>query len=166
MASEVIHILKERRSVREYLPKPIPKKVLEDILDCGRLAPSANNRQPWLFVASTEKQIRDEIAQLATYGKFIANAAACISVFCERDNNHLVEDGSAATQNILIAAKAHGIDSCWIAGYKKEHSETVRELLGVPQKYMLISLISLGYSDKTVNKPKKPLNEVVRWEKY
>ncbi|HHV19693.1 MAG TPA: nitroreductase family protein [Thermoanaerobacterales bacterium] len=166
MASEVIRIIKERRSVREYLPRHISKEVLEDIVDCGRLAPSARNLQPWLFVVSTEKTIKEEIAKLAVHGRFIANAAACISVFCERENNHPVEDGSAATQNILIAAKAHGIDSCWVAGYKKEHSESVREFLGVPQKYMLISLIALGYSDKTVNKPKKALSEVIRWEKY
>lgn len=166
MTNKAICVIKERRSIREYLQKPIPKEVLEDIVDCGRLAPSARNLQPWLFIVSTEETIKEEIAQLATYGKFIANAAACISVFCERDNNHPVEDGSAATQNILIAAKAHGIDSCWIAGYERPYSETVRELLEVPEKYMLISLISLGYSDKTVSRAKKPLDEVMRWEKY
>jgi nitroreductase len=167
MANEAISVIKERRSVREYLPKPIPREVLEDILDCGRLAPSANNRQPWLFVISTEQQIKEKISKLALYGKFIASAGACISVFCERDNNHFVEDGCAATQNMLIAAKAYGIDSCWVAGYERTYSEDVRELLGVPEKYKLISLISLGYSDKkSLSKAKKTLNEVVRWEKY
>lgn len=166
MINEVTRVIKQRRSVREYLPKPIPKEVLEDIIDCGRLAPSANNRQPWLFVVTTEKPIKGEIAQLATYGKFIANAAACISVFCERDYNHPVEDGSAATQNILIAAKAHGIDSCWVAGYERHYSEAVRKLLKIPEKYMLISLLALGYSNNTVTRAKKPLDEVIRWETY
>jgi len=166
MAHEVISIIKERRSVREYLPKAISREVLEDILDCGRLAPSARNLQPWLFVASTEKQIKEEISKLASFGKFIASAGACISVFCERDNNHAVEDGCAATENMLIAAKAYGIDSCWVAGYERPYSEDVRELLGVPGKYKLISLISLGYSDKSVSRAKKTLDEVVRWEKY
>lgn len=166
MANRVISVIKERRSVREYLPKPIPREVLEDILDCGRLAPSARNIQPWLFVVSTKKQIKEEISKLALYGKFIASAGACISVFCERDNSFLVEDGCAATQNMLIAAKAHGIDSCWVAGYERPYSEDIRKLLGVPEKYKLISLISLGYSDKIVIREKKTLDEVVRWEKY
>ncbi|MDD4569644.1 MAG: nitroreductase family protein [Tepidanaerobacteraceae bacterium] len=164
--NEVIRVIKERRSVRDYISKPIPQDVLEDIVDCGRLAPTANNLQPWVFVVTTEMATKEKIAGLATYGKFIANAAACIAVFCERDNRHPVEDGSAATQNILIAAKAHGIDTCWVAGYERSYSENVRRFLGVPKKYMLISLISLGYSDKMVNRVKKPLNDVVRWEKY
>ncbi len=166
MVEDVIRVIKERRSVREYISKPIPKEVLEDILDCGRLAPSARNLQPWLFVVITEKQTKEKIAKLALYGKFIADAGACISVFCERDARHLVEDGCAATQNMLIAAKAYGIDSCWVAGYERPYSEDIRKLLGVPEKYKLISLISLGYSDKTVTKAKKTLDEVVRWEKY
>ena len=58
MAHDLIRVIKERRSIREYLPKPIPREVLEDILDCGRLAPSARNIQPWLFVVSTEKEIK------------------------------------------------------------------------------------------------------------
>jgi nitroreductase len=166
VAHDLIRVIKERRSIREYLPKPIPREVLEDILDCGRLAPSARNIQPWLFVVSTEKEIKEGIAKLTLYGKFIANAAACISVFCERDSKFLVEDGCAATQNMIIAAKAYGVDSCWVAGYERPYSEDIRELLGVPEKYKLISLISLGYSDKSASRPKKTLNEVVRWEKY
>jgi len=166
VTNEVIKVIKERRSIREYLPKPIPREILEDIVDCGRLAPSAVNFQPWLFVVSTEKEIKEGIAKLALYGKFIANAAACISVFCERDNEYHVQDGCAATENMIIAAKAYGIDSCWVAGYDRPYSEDIRKLLGVPEKYKLISLISLGYSDKTASRPKKTLDEVVRWERY
>lgn len=52
--NEVVKVLKERRSIRDYLSKPIPREILEDIIDCGRLAPSANNVQPWLFVVVTD----------------------------------------------------------------------------------------------------------------
>ncbi|WP_281742554.1 nitroreductase family protein [Tepidanaerobacter syntrophicus] len=166
LTNEAIRVIKERRSVREYLPKPIPKEILEDIVDCGRLAPSANNIQPWLFVVTTEKPIKEKIASLATYGKFIANAGACISVFCRKDAYHAIEDGCAATENILLAAKAYDIASCWVAGYNRPYSEAIRELLNVPEDYMLISLLSLGYSDKVVTRNKKPLKEVMRWEKY
>ena len=113
--NQTIKVLKERRSIREYLPKPIPKEILEDIVDCGRLAPSARNLQPWLFVVVTEEEGKKELGSLATYGKFIANAAACVLVFCEKDNKHKLEDGAAATENIIIAAKAYDIGSCWVS---------------------------------------------------
>ena len=164
--NEAIRVIKERRSVREYLPKAISKEVLEDIVDCGRLAPSARNLQPWIFVVSTDKAIKEEISKHATYGQFIAEAAACISIFCEKDSIHALADGSAATQNVLLAAKAYGVDSCWVSGYNRDYSEKIRELLAVPDKYTLISIVSLGYSDKIVSKSKKPLNEVIIWEKY
>lgn len=164
--NEVIRVLKERRSIRKYLPKPISRDILEDIIDCGRLAPSAKNLQPWLFVVATEHDTKEKISQLATYGKFIADAAACVAVFCERDNEFKVEDGSAATENIIIAAKAYDIASCWVAGYRRPYSEDIRKALNVPEKYELISLVSLGYSDEKVTRSKKPLDEVLRWEKY
>lgn len=164
--NETIKVLKERRSVREYLSKPIPKEVLEDIIDCGRLAPSARNLQPWLFVVVTEEEGKKKLGSLATYGKFITDAAACVAVFCEKDNNHLLEDGAAATENIIIAARAYGIGSCWVAGYQRVYSEAVRKFLEVPEEYTLISLIPLGYFDTTSQRPKKSLDEVLKWEKY
>ncbi|HHY04569.1 MAG TPA: nitroreductase family protein [Thermoanaerobacterales bacterium] len=164
--NEVVKLLKERRSIREYIKKPISREILEDIIDCGRLAPSARNIQPWLFVVVTEQEGKQQLANLATHGKFIADAAACVAVFCERDQQYFLEDGSAATQNIIIAAKSYGIDSCWVAGNGKEYAEDVREFLNVPENYTLISLISLGYSDKTAERSKKQLSEVLKWEKY
>lgn len=164
--NEVVKVLKERRSIRDYLSKPIPREIMEDIIDCGRLAPSANNVQPWLFVVVTEEGRKRELAGLATYGKFIASAAACVAVFCEKDNPHLVEDGSAATENIIIAAKSYGIDSCWVAGYRRQYSDAVRKALNVPEKYELVSLVALGYSDENAERPKKQLNQVLHWEKY
>jgi nitroreductase len=164
--NEAIRVLKERRSVRQYEAKPIPKEIIEDIIDCARFAPSANNVQPWVFVVVTSEEGKKELARLATWGKFIADAAACVAVFCERDNKHAVEDGSAATENIMLAAKAHGIGSCWVAGYRRPYSEEVRQFLRVPEKYELISLVPLGYPAQTPNPPKKPLSEVLKWEKY
>lgn len=163
---KVIKVLKERRSIRRYLPKPIPKDILEDIIDCGRLAPSARNKQPWLFVVVTEKDTLKEISQLATYGKFIAEAGACVAVFGERDSEYKVQDGCIASENIIIAAKAYDIDSCWVAGFQKPYSEDVRKLLKVPEEYELVSLLSLGYSDEMASRPKKSLDEVMRWESY
>lgn len=103
-----IEVLKTRRSIRRYINKPIPDEIIKDIIDCARLAPTANNKQPWLFVVIKDKKLKEKIAELTDYGKFIKQADCCIAVFCE-DTKYYLEDGSAATENILLAAWYYGI---------------------------------------------------------
>jgi nitroreductase len=160
-----IEVLKTRRSIRRYINKPIPDEIIKDIIDCARLAPTANNKQPWLFVVIKDKKLKEKIAELTDYGKFMKQADCCIAVFCE-DTKYYLEDGSAATENILLAAWHYGIGSCWIAGDKKSYAEEIRKILEIPQKYKLVSLISLGYPEKeelkkSQNIKKKTLEEVM-----
>ncbi len=163
---EAIKALKERRSIRTFEERPIPKEVLEDIVDCGRLAATANNAQPWEFVVVTDPQTRAQIARLAEYGGFIAQAPACIAVFCRKRSRYFLEDGSAATQNILVAARAHGVGSCWVAGYGKGYAKEVERVLNVPDDYVLVSLIALGYSDSEPSPRKRALEDVIHWERF
>jgi len=118
---DAIECLKTRRSVRSFADKEIPANVIEDIIDAGRLAPTANNLQPWEFIVVTDKETRKKIAALTDWGKFIAEAGACIVVL-SKDTKYYIEDGSAATQNIMLAAWAHGIGTCWVAGDKKAYA--------------------------------------------
>jgi hypothetical protein len=76
-------------------------------------------------------------------GRFIESAPVCIAVFC-RETKYLLKDGSAATQNILNAARAHSLGSCWVAGDKKAYAARVRSTLGVPADYRLVSLVAIG----------------------
>jgi len=151
-------MIKTRRSVRKYIKKQIPNDVITQIIDCARLAPSANNKQPWLFVVVKNEELKKQIAEITDYGKFIKEADCCIAVFCE-DTKYFLEDGSAATENILLAAWYYGIGSCWVAGDKKFYAEKIRELLNIEKRYKLVSLVSLGYPDeaelKKVQKIKK-----------
>jgi nitroreductase len=161
---DAITALTSRISVREYTGEPIPREVLESIVNCGRLAATAINIQPWEFVVITDPSMREKIAGMTDYGKFIADAAACIAVFCE-DSMYFLEDGSAATQNILVAAWAHGVGSCWIAGDKKDYAAAMRGVLGVPETHRLISLVALGYpTEPPVARPKRSLDEVMHVE--
>lgn len=162
---EAIKVLKTRRSKRKFLPKPVPKKIVEDIIDCGRLAPSAINIQPVEFIVVTKEEIRKRIAEMTDYGRFIAEAPVCIVVFSHQTKYYL-EDGSAATENILLAAHAHGLGACWTAGDKKLYAEKVRQLLGAPQNFKLITLIPIGYSKEEPSPAKRKLKDVLHWEKY
>jgi nitroreductase len=105
------------------------------------------------------------IANITDYGKFIADALVCVLVLC-RDTKYYLEDGSAATENILLAALAHGLGSCRVAGDKKPCAAEVCRLVGAPQGCKLVSLIPIGYPAESPQKSKRPLSDVLHWEKY
>ncbi len=109
--------------------------------------------------------MRARIADLTEYGKHIARAPACIAVFCQETKYYLA-DGSAATQNILLAATAHGVGSCWVGGDKKPFADDIRRLLGMPANYKLVSLVALGYPAETPRREKRPLADVLHWERF
>jgi len=162
---DAIEVLKTRRSVRAYRGEPVPRKIIEDVVDCGRLAATAINIQPWEFVVVTDPEALRSIAKTTDYGKFIAYAPVFVVFLCE-DTKYYLEDGSAATENILLAARAHGLGSCWVAGDKKPYASQICRLVGAPQGYKLVSLIPIGYPAESLEKPKRPLSDVLHWDKY
>jgi nitroreductase len=162
---DAIEVLKTRRSVRAYSSEPVPRKIIEDIIDCGRLAATANNLQPWEFVVVTEPEMLRRIADTTDHGKFIDQAGACVLVLC-KEAKYYLEDCSAATENILLAARAHGLGSCWVAGDKKAYASDICRLVGAPRGYKLVSLIPMGYAAETPVQTKRPLSDVLHWEKY
>ena len=162
---DAIEALKTRRSVRAYTGEPVPRKIIEDIVDCGRLAATAINIQPWEFVVVTDPALRRRLAEISDHGKFIADAPVCVVVLCQATKYYL-EDGSAATENILLAARAHGLGACWVAGDKKPFAAEICRLVGAPQNLKLVSLIPLGYPAESPDKTKRPLSAVLHWEKY
>jgi nitroreductase len=163
---DAILALKSRRSVRSYKADPVPAKIVEDIVDCGRLAATARNRQPWEFVVVTDASVRKQLADLIETGRFLANATVNIVVLC-KDTKYFLEDGSAAIENILVAARAHGLGSCWVAGDKKPYAETVGQMLNVTAGFKLIGIVALGYAaEQPPLPPKRPLADVLHWEKF
>jgi len=160
-------IIKKRRSVRVFLPNAISRENLNKILDAGRLAPSANNLQQWEFIVIDNKDLRLTLSDLCQWGRFIKTAPVTIAVFGDRQNLSTPLDCAAATENMIIMACALNIASCWVAGYRKPHSEPIRKLLSVPQNYELVSLIALGYSDADVKMPdKRSLESVTHFNKF
>lgn len=164
--NDFLEIIKTRRSQRSFIDRPISREHLLQIVDCARSAATARNVQPWEFIVVTDRQLRQRIADVAPNGAFIAQAAACLAVFCQ-DTRYYLEDGCAATENAILAATALGIASCWVAGDKKPYDENIRNLLAVPNGYKLVSMIALGCAgEKPDCPPKRSLNEVVHWEKF
>jgi len=163
---DAIEALKTRRSIRAYTAAPVSREMIEKIVDCGRMAASARNLQPWEFVVVTERGKLQWLASIAQFGKHIGTAGACILVFCETSSRWYLEDGSAATQNMLVAAHALGLSTCWVDGDKKDYAETVRREAGAPERYKLVSMIPVGYPAESTQAPKRPLAEVLHWERF
>ncbi|MFN3551075.1 MAG: nitroreductase family protein [Endomicrobiia bacterium] len=160
-----IKLLKSRRSIRRYIKKSIPEKVILDIIDCARLAPTARNEQPWIFVVIKDQELKNQISEITDHGKFLKEAYCAVVVFC-KNTKYYLEDGCAATENILLASWYYGIGSCWIAGDKKSYAEELRKILNLPKEYKLVSIVALGYPQEDELKKvqmikKKSLEEVV-----
>ena len=127
---DAIEVLKTRRSVRAYKGEPVPRRIIEDIVDSGRLAPTANNVQPWEFVVVTDPGALRRIAGTTDYGSFIAQAPVCVCVLCRRDPEFAASKRRHHTENILLAARAHGLGSCWVAGDKKPYAAEICRFSG------------------------------------
>ena len=162
---DALEALRTRRSIRSFKPDTVPAELVEQIIDCGRLAATARNVQPWEFVVVTDARLRKQIAQISEYGKFIEYSPVCIVVLCA-DTKYFLEDGSAATQNILVAAHAVGLGSCWVAGDKKNYAPEICKLVGAPPDLKLISLVAIGYTAEEKPIRKRDLKEVIHWEQF
>jgi len=163
---ETREAIKKRRSVRTFSEEPVTRDFIEKVVDAGRLAPTARNIQPWEFIVITKRQTLQQLAALADNGRFLAECSCCIAIFC-KETAYYLEDGCAATENILIAATDLGLSSCWVAGDKKPYCELVKKMLAAPPDYNLVSLIALGYGPSEGAIPtKRPLEKVLHWEKF
>ena len=163
----IIEAIRTRRSVRRLRRGPVPREALETIVDCGRLAPTSNNRQTWDFVVVTEDETLRRLGALATYGRFIADSTACIVVCGDPSNRSVYLDGAAATENMLLAIHSMGLASCWVQAMDKDYNPAVMELLGIPDHLVLVALVPVAHSTGDVRTPsKRSLSEVLHWERY
>ena len=160
---DVLEAIRKRRSVRRFTKDPIPKADLETIVDAGRLAPTGSNRQPWDFVIVTDREM---ITQFKVSGTWITGAGAVIVVVMDPQSRWWVEDGAAAIENMLLACTALGYGACWVEGDALSHEEQFKTLLEVPADKRVMALIPIGVAAETPSPEKKPLEQILHWEKY
>jgi nitroreductase len=154
-----LEMLYTRRSIRLFKEDPIDDDTLHKIIKAGKLAATARNVQPCEMVLVKSKELLHKLSEIAETGRFIKHAAACILLFA-RDTKYYLEDGSAAAQNMLLAARYFRIASCWVAGDKKPYTEEIRELCKMSREHKLICLIALGYPlNESEFKEKRVFNE-------
>ena len=160
---DAIEAIRKRRSVRDYTGDPIPREDLETIVDAGRMAATGYNAQPWDFIVVTN---RGMINRLKVASPWMEKAGAIIALVLDPLPRFWLEDGSAAVENMLIAATALGYGSCWLEGYTLPLETEFKTLLNVPDEKRLLTLVPIGVPVEWPTQEKKPLQEVIHWERY
>jgi len=146
---EAIEAILTRRSIRRYTSKKISGELIRALLEAAMSAPSTGNKQPWHFIVIDERKLLDPIPTFHPYARMLKEAPLAILVCVDLELNKegfLVQDGSAATENILLAAHAKGLGAVWLGIYPlEERIEGMRRLLAIPKQILPLSLISIGY---------------------
>lgn len=167
----VLNTIRTRGSIRSYKDKPIPRPALRDILEAARMAQSADNRQPWEFIVVTDPAMRKKLIHAAGNQSFVGEAAGVVICLASSEESASVGpfegfliDLAIAIENMVLTAWDLGIGSCWIGAFDEE---TVKELLDIPAKFRVVSLLTLGYpAQKPGPKYRKELGEIIHYQKY
>lgn len=154
--SEMLEQIKSRRSIRKYKSDPVPKELLEKIIDAGLYAPSGMGQQAVIIISVTNKEVRDKLSKLnakimGTDTDPFYGAPAVLIVLANKERPTYIYDGSLVMQNLMLAAHALGLGSCWIHRAKEEFElPEGRELLnslGITGEYEGIGHCIIGYTD-------------------
>ena len=145
--------IRTRRSVRSFTNEDVTDAEVKELLGAAMSAPSAGNEQPWEFVVIRDKQLLGEVGKFSKYAGYAKKAPVCVLVCGNLDydkyDGFWVQDVSAATQNILLAAHAMGLGAVWTGAYpEKERVNGFRKLLGIPSKIVPLSLVVIGHPKK------------------
>lgn len=170
---DAITVIHSRKSVRDYTGRSIGKEQLDEILRAGMAAPTAVGKQPWSFIAITDRGTLDMLQDGLPYAKMLDKAGAAIVVCAipEKAYEQKVElaviDSACASENILLAAEALGLGAVWTAAYPyNDRMDFVRETLNIPDNVIPLNVIPIGYPT-AADKPKdkfKPEN--IHWERW
>jgi nitroreductase len=168
---ELLEAIHTRRSVRKYLDSPVPEEMIETILRAAMAAPSAGNQQPWHFVVITDKARREAIPSFHPYSKMVPQAPVSILVCGDPTGKKWPtfwsQDCSAATQNMLLAARDLGLGSVWVGIYpEQDRMDGFRKLFAIPEHIIPFSLIPLGWSDTEFEAKDRYRPELVRRESW
>ena len=168
----VLDLIFKRRSVRIFTKQKVEKEILTQLLQAAMAAPSASNSRPWEFIAITDEDTIKNLRSKLNYGKYNAAAAivVCANLNIAANESALrfwVQDCSAATENILLAAAGMDLGTVWIGSYPKENvMKVLRDVLGIPEDVFPLSMVFVGHPAEEVL-PRTQYNpERVHWEKY
>ena len=168
----ILELVRRRRSVRRYKPREVEEDKLLEVLEAARLAPSADNRQPWRFIVVRSREVRERL--LEAHGKRWLAEAPVVIVGCAvpgeawrrgDGEEYWKVDVAIAMEHIALAATSLGLATCWVASFNEE---AVRRVLEIPPGVRVVALMALGYPDEDKGEvvDRKRLDEVVCYERW
>ena len=181
---DVMTAIGARRSIRAYSDKPVEDEKLNKVLEAGRLAPSAKNRQEWKFVVVRDPETRRKLVEAARGQRFLEQAPVVL-VACSDEPTYVMPCGqSAYTVDVSIAfafmfleATELGLGTCWLGAFDEA---TVKQILGIPPEARVVAMSPLGYPAEgaggfvgntlkravVAGTSRKPLDEIVAYDRY
>ncbi len=152
---DTLNVILKRRSIRKFTDQPVEREKIQLLLEAAMAAPSAMNAQPWEFVVITEKEVMDQFRRALMFAKMNAPAAICVLGSSRMQKGKAgdkfwVQDCSAATENILLAATALGLGSVWVGVHPVTiFKRQVSSILNLPEGVTPLNLIYIGYPAET-----------------
>ena len=170
---DLMEAIKTRRSIRKFRETPVPENLLKEVLNAARLAPSADNAQPWKIIVVRDEQMKQKVTQACNGQKFLVQAPIVLVVCGIPEDafqtvggymsSHVI-DASIALDHVTLAAHSLGLGTCWVAWFKEEK---VKDILGIPEDVRVVALTPLGYPDESPERPsRKNLEELIAYDKY
>ena len=168
---DVKEAILRRRSIRAYISKPIPRDVLDRVMDAARLAPSAKNRQEWRFIVVQDAEVRKRIVEATNNQQFVG-ASPVILVICATEKDYVMRcgqnggtvDASIAMSYITLAAVEEGLGTCWVGSF---YEDKMKAALGIPGQARVVAITPLGYpAEDPPARGRRALNEVVSYDRW
>lgn len=172
-----------RTSTRKYNDTPVEQEKILLLIESARLAPSGSNTQPWHFIIVTSEETKDKIAKADNNQQWMT--AAPVFIVCVADIRCRIKDGgdiyldencglpelkqiirdtAIAIEHILLEAESLGLSGCWTAWYSQKD---MRPIMNIPDDKYVVGVVTIGYSDEArKSTPRKPLESIVRYEKW
>lgn len=160
----LLEIIRSRRSIRRYTKETVSDKIINEILEAGRWAPSGKNNQPWRFAVIKDKFFKEKLSEMTHYSGIVSGSDFCIAVFYHnpagyhRDKD-LMSIG-ACIQNMLIYAHSLGIGSVWLGEILK-NKDTIVDILGVNPSNEFMALAAFGYPDESATSERLDMNQLL-----
>lgn len=168
---DFLELVQKRRSIRDFLDKPVDESLLLSVLEAGRLAPSACNIQPWIFILIQEDNVRKSLKTVNDRPWFIS-APVILAVCCDHKLSWKRKDGkdfgdidiAIAMDHITLAAAEKGLGTCWIGSFNAVEASKVLKL---PDHIEPVAFTPIGYpADSEFKKNRKEMSEILHWEYF
>lgn len=168
---DVIEAVMGRRSIRKYTNKEVPDETVKQLLRAAMSAPSAGNEQPWQFIVIRQRAILDAIPSIHPHSHMLKEAALAIAICGDLNfevfKDFWVQDCSAATQNMLIAAHGLGIGAVWLGFFPLPDRVTgLKRLLSLPEHVIPLSMVSMGWPAEEKAPTMRYLEDRVHYDKW